>query len=159
MLAHKKTFLSYIGTAPFGCAVVLWSLLLCYVRRDGKTCSAHSLARTAHHCGPGEPLAGILAGVLAWPWMLAIGSGGNKFIELLAEAHELRVRTGKDWEVLAGISAGALLCGLISMIPLNDAKAFEKDLTRAREKFIHSSKSSPFRPWVPLGLLPRRCSP
>ena len=85
------------------------------------------------------------------PRMLAIGSGGNKFIELLAEAHELRVRTGKDWEVLAGISAGALLCGLISMIPLNDAKAFERDLTRAREKFIHSSKSSPFRPWVPLG--------
>ena len=85
------------------------------------------------------------------PRMLAVGSGGNKFIELLAEAHELRAATGKDWEVLAGISAGALLCGLISMIPLNDSGAFERDLTRAREKFINSASASPFRPWVPLG--------
>lgn len=85
------------------------------------------------------------------PRMLAIGSGGNKFIELLAAAHELRVATGMDWEVLAGISAGALLCALISMIPLNDAKAFERDLTRAKEKFTESASASPFRPWIPLG--------
>lgn len=83
--------------------------------------------------------------------MLAVGSGGNKFIELLAEAHELRAVTGKDWEVLAGISAGALLCALISMIPLNDTEAFERELMRARDKFIHSTSASPFRPWIPLG--------
>jgi predicted acylesterase/phospholipase RssA len=83
--------------------------------------------------------------------MLAVGSGGNKFVELLAAAHELRVVTGKDWDTLAGISAGALLCGLISMVPLNDAEAFERDLVHAREKFIHSASASPFRPWVPLG--------
>lgn len=85
------------------------------------------------------------------PRMLAIGSGGNKFIELLAAVHELRVVTGKDWEVLAGISAGALLCALISMIPFNDAVAFERDLTRARRKFTESASASPFRPWIPLG--------
>jgi predicted acylesterase/phospholipase RssA len=89
--------------------------------------------------------------VLGCPRMLAVGSGGNKFIELLAAAHELRAATGKDWEVLAGISAGALLCALISMIPLNDAGAFERDLTRAREKFVDSASASPFRPWIPLG--------
>ena len=35
-------------------------------------------------------------GASSAPRMLAIGSGGNKFIELLAEAHELRVSTGES---------------------------------------------------------------
>lgn len=85
------------------------------------------------------------------PRMLAVGTGGNKFYELLVEAHELRVATGKDWDVLAGISAGALLCGLISMIPLNDAETFEHDLRQAKAQFVEDASASPFRPWVPFG--------
>jgi hypothetical protein len=85
------------------------------------------------------------------PRMLAVGSGGNKFIELLEAARVLRNETGQDWQNLAGISAGALLCGMISMLPLNDLRAFNAKLDDAIRQFSDNTKASPFRPWIPLG--------
>ena len=84
--------------------------------------------------------------------MIAIGSGGNKFIELLSAAHELRnLNQNEDWDVLAGISAGALVAALISMVPKNDLATFNRDFERARCKFVKDAESSPFRPHIPLG--------
>ena len=84
--------------------------------------------------------------------MIAIGSGGNKFIELLSAAHELRnLNPARDWDVLAGISAGALVAALISMVPMNDLETFNSDFERARHKFVKDAKASPFRPHIPLG--------
>lgn len=85
------------------------------------------------------------------PRLLAVGSGGNRFIELLAEARRIRNATQYDWDCLAGISAGALLCGLISILPRDDLRAFNARLDVAIGQFSHSAKASPFRPWVPLG--------
>lgn len=82
--------------------------------------------------------------------MLAVATGGNRFIELLAEASVLRNSTGKDWDTLCGISAGALLCGLISMIPMDDVEAFNSAMSRATEQFTKDASASPFRPWIPL---------
>jgi len=84
--------------------------------------------------------------------MIAIGSGGNKFIELLAAAHELRnMNPTRDWDVLAGISAGALVAALISLIPLNNLETFNRNFERAKCKFTKDAESSPFRPHIPLG--------
>ena len=83
--------------------------------------------------------------------MIAIGSGGNRFPELLAAAHELRRLEGEDWEVAAGISAGAVVAGLLSQIPVGDYETFDHDFTRAREKFLKDHEASPFRPRVALG--------
>ena len=83
--------------------------------------------------------------------MIACGSGGNRFPELLSAAQELRNLEGKDWDVAAGISAGALVAGLISQIPKNDLNAFNHDFDRAKCKFMRDAEASPFRPHVPLG--------
>ena len=84
--------------------------------------------------------------------MIAIGSGGNKFIELLSAAHELRnLEPHHDWDVIAGISAGALVGALISMVPQNDLAAFNHEFERAKCKFIKDAEASPFRPHVPFG--------
>ena len=85
------------------------------------------------------------------PRLLAVGSGGNRFVELLAEAKEIRNRTGQDWDTLAGISAGALLCGLISMQPMDDLNTFNTTLARAIAQFGSDASASPFTPWLPLG--------
>lgn len=84
------------------------------------------------------------------PRLLAVGSGGNCFIELLSACHEIRNIEGYDWTHLAGISAGALVCALVSMIPFGDLDTFNRDFDRARLKFTETS-SSPFQPWIPLG--------
>lgn len=84
--------------------------------------------------------------------MIAIGSGGNKFIELLSAAHEVRnMNPTRDWDVLAGISAGALVAALISMIPKHDLETFNHDFERAKCKFVKDAEASPFRPHIPLG--------
>lgn len=84
--------------------------------------------------------------------MIAIGSGGNKFIELLSAAHELRnIDPMHDWDVLTGISAGALVAALISMIPMHDLETFNYDFERAKCKFVKDAEASPFRPHIPLG--------
>lgn len=84
--------------------------------------------------------------------MIAIGSGGNKFIELLAATHELRnMAPDEDWDVIAGISAGALVGALIAMVPKLDLKAFNHEFERAKCKFLKETQCSPFRPHVPLG--------
>ena len=83
--------------------------------------------------------------------LLACGSGGNRFIELLEAARVIRNRTGQDWDTLCGISAGALLCGMISMLPMDDADAFNAKFDEAVEQFTSDASASPFRPWIPLG--------
>lgn len=84
------------------------------------------------------------------PRMLAVGSGGNKFIELLEEVRVLR-NAGQDWDTLAGISAGALLCGMVSMLPYGALEPFNAKLADATRQFAEDTRASPFRPWVPLG--------
>ena len=86
----------------------------------------------------------------AVPRMLAVGSGGNKFIELLEAARVLR-NEGGDWQHLAGISAGALLCGMVSMLPYGDLEAFNAKFDDATHQFSEDARVSPFRPWIPLG--------
>ena len=83
--------------------------------------------------------------------LIGIGTGGNRFIELLAATHELRKLEQKDWDVAAGISAGALVAGLISQIPKGDYDTFDHDFTRARKKFLEDHSASPFQPRYPLG--------
>ena len=83
--------------------------------------------------------------------MIVLGSGGPRFIELLSAAHELRNLEKKDWDVAAGISAGALVAALISQIPKNDLDSFNHDFERAKCKFMKDAEASPFRPHVPLG--------
>ena len=83
--------------------------------------------------------------------LLACGSGGNRFIELLEAAKVLRNKTGQDWDTLCGISAGALLFGMISMLPMDDLDAFNAKFDEAVKQFTSDSTASPFRPWIPLG--------
>ena len=83
--------------------------------------------------------------------MVCIGTGGNRFIELLVATHELRRLERKDWDVAAGISAGALVAGLISQIPKGDWETFDHDFSRARKKFLEDHGASPFQPRFPLG--------
>lgn len=131
--------LGYIGRPIGGCVGTFLQESMSYVK-------ALSRRPRSPHDFAVKPATGMEA-----PRMLAVGTGGNKFYELLVEAHEIRVATGKDWDVLTGISAGALLCGLISMIPLNDADTFEHDLSQAKAQFVEDVSASPFRPWVPFG--------
>lgn len=83
--------------------------------------------------------------------LISIGSGGQRFIELLSACHELRRLENKDWDVAAGISAGALVAGLLSQIPKDDYAIFDHDFTRAREKFLKGHEASPYQPRVALG--------
>ena len=80
------------------------------------------------------------------PRLLAVGSGGNCFIELLSACHEIRNIEGYDWTHLAGISAGALVCALVSMIPFGDLDTFNRDFDRARLKFTETSSISTLDP-------------
>lgn len=84
------------------------------------------------------------------PRLLAVGSGGNLFPELLSACHEIRNLENYDWTHLAGISAGALVCALVSMVPYGDLNTFNRDFERARLKFTDTT-TSPFQPWIPLG--------
>ena len=84
------------------------------------------------------------------PRLLAVGSGGNLFPELLSACHEIRNLEDYDWTHLAGISAGALVCALVSMVPYGDLDTFNRDFERARLKFTDTT-TSPFQPWIPLG--------
>ena len=85
------------------------------------------------------------------PRLLAVGSGGNRFLELLEAARVIRNRTGEDWETMCGISAGALLCGMISMLPMDDLDAFNAKVDDAVRKFTCDASATPFQPWLPLG--------
>lgn len=96
-------------------------------------------------------MSAVAANTRSTPRLLAVGSGGNRFIELLAEARRIRNATCYDWDCLAGISAGALLCGLISILPKNDLEVFNQRMDVAIGQFSHSAQASPFRPWIPLG--------
>lgn len=82
---------------------------------------------------------------------IGIGSGGNKFPELLSATHELRKLEKKDWDVCAGISAGCLVAALVSQIKKDDWETFDHDFTKARTKFLEDHSASPFQPRFPLG--------
>jgi len=82
---------------------------------------------------------------------IGFGTGGNKFIELIVAAHELRRQEDRDWDVAAGISAGALGAALVSQIPKGDWEVFDHDFTKARKKFMEDHSASPFQPRFPLG--------
>lgn len=83
--------------------------------------------------------------------MIAVGTGGNRFIELLAATHELRKLENKDWDVCAGISAGSLVAAMISQIRKGDSETFDHDFSRARKEFLRDHNASPFQPRYPLG--------
>ena len=83
--------------------------------------------------------------------MVSIGTGGNRFLELMVATHELRKLEKKDWDVCAGISAGSLVAAMISQIPKGDYETFDHDFTRARKKFLEDHSASPFQPRYPLG--------
>ena len=82
---------------------------------------------------------------------VGFGTGGNRFIELIVAAHELRRQQDRDWDVAAGISAGALGAALVSQIPKGDWEIFDHDFTKARKKFMEDHSASPFQPRYPLG--------
>ena len=83
--------------------------------------------------------------------MIGIGTGGNRYHELLAATHELRKLEQKDWDVCAGISAGSLVAAMISQIKKGDYGTFDHDFTKARENFLQDHNASPFQPRYPLG--------
>lgn len=83
--------------------------------------------------------------------MIGIGTGGNRYHELLAATHELRKLEQKDWDVCAGISAGSLVAAMISQIKKGDFETFDHDFTKARENFLQDHNASPFQPRYPLG--------
>ena len=87
------------------------------------------------------------------PKLLACGSGGNRFMTLVAECLALRnaMSPGEDWCCACGVSAGALLAALVGTIKFGDLDEFNARFHRAKCQFQNGDDSSPYHAWIDMG--------
>lgn len=87
------------------------------------------------------------------PRLLACGSGGNRFMTLVAECLALRnaMPPGEDWRCACGVSAGALLAALVGTIKFGDLDEFNARFHRAKCQFQNGDDSSPYHAWIDIG--------
>ena len=111
---------------------------VCKIVLKAKACTMTTAIAVAETREPGVPM------------LLACGSGGNRFMTLVAECAALRNRMapGEDWCCACGVSAGALLAALVGTIPIGSLDEFNARFHRAKCQFENGDESSPFHSWI-----------